>query len=374
VITGAPQIRIQRGNTAYTGNLTNGTYTGDALAAHIATRMSSIDTGTAAQATYGGTYNETNGIFTFTRTGTVNNARFQINYSAWTGALRTLMGTPTVDEATGNNGPYSLSTDGVSTLTTNASYAGSYNTPTGVFTFTRTGASTEAFKINWSGWTAGLRTTIGAPSTDASDAASPFRLVSSGITVPVTTLGSTSTSTGPTNSTAPLVLYRRSDSSSYEKTSGGKTYYRMYANKFFNGETLTVLADGTPCQLTAGTPSSDPYITITTVSACLAGTVTDRVTFPAAGSYSWSTSGGTSCGGFRSLVSLVPCTENDQLTAISHRHPRRRLHADRRVPHRPPVDLHEQRLADGVGSGHEAEHFRHLPDGRRRHLRQFHRQ
>lgn len=315
-VTGSPQIRIQRGNTAYTANLVNATYTGDTLAAHIAAKMNSADGGTDAQAFYAGSYNETNGIFTFTRSGTVTNAKFQISYSAWTGALRTLMGTPTADEATSNNGPYTLSTDGVSTTTTNASYAGSYNSSTGVFTFTRTGASTESFKINWSSWTAGLRTDIGAPSTDASDASSPFSLSSSGITVPVTSLGSTSTSNGPSNSTAPLVLYRSASSSSYEKASGGKTYYKMFANKFFNGETLTVLADGTPCQLTPGTPTSDPYVTITTVSACVSGTVTDRVTFPAAGSYSWSYSG-SSCGGFRSLVSLVPCTENEQLGAIS---------------------------------------------------------
>jgi hypothetical protein len=323
VISAAPVISIKRGATNYTGNLVNGTYTGQELADHIANVMDAADPALAAVADYSGTYAPATGIFTFTRTGT-DVTTFGINWNSWAASLQGASAAaggikaPTA-AATDTTAPFSLATAGGLTATT--LYSGSYNTTTGVFTFTRSPAVATSFDILWSNWTASLLTLIGAPSTNATDTVAPFSLPTNGLPpVTTTTLGAVTTNTGPANSTAPLVLYRRSDSGTYDLSDSGNRFLSAFANKYFNGETLSVLADGTPCFLTPGTPVTNPAIPPITVelraAGCGAVVAGNTMTFLLRGASAISAPG-NDCGGFRSLVGLSPCLDNEQFVKIA---------------------------------------------------------
>ncbi len=325
IISAAPNIRFKRGGTTFNIVLVNGTYTGATLASHIAARMSAIDSGLVGlfTASYTGAYNASTGVFSFNRIGADLTNSFQILYTGWGASLQGASAAaggiraPAADSAIDSLTPYTFSTLGGLTATT--MYSGSYNTGTGVFTFTRSPAFATSFDIVWSSWTASLLTQIGAPGANASDATSPFSLSTTGL-APVANAGAVTTNTGPANSTAPLVLYRRSDSGTYDFTDGATAsrYLSIFANKYFNGETLSVLANGTPCFLTAGVPAVSPAvppITVQVVSSC-GGAVTDTVIFLLRGASAVASSG-TDCGGFKSLVGLAPCTDNDQFDKIA---------------------------------------------------------
>lgn len=320
VISGTTTIQIRRNSVAYTGTLTNGTYTGAELANHIAGVMDAADPATLLVADYTGAYNAATGVFSFNRLGTDGTA-FDIRWASSSVSLQGSVAAsggiraPTTN-ASDTTSPFSLSTLGGMTATT--LYSGTYNTATGVFTFHRSASVVTSFDILWSNWTASLLTLIGAPGANASDTTSPFDLLTNGLPpVSSTSLGSTATNTGPSNSTAPLVFYRRADSGTYDITDTGNRYLSAMANKLFNGQNLTVLADGTPCNLTAGTPVVSPAvppITVQVVPSC-GGAATTTVTFLLRGP-TGIRGAGSSCGGYRTLVGLADCLDNDQLTSI----------------------------------------------------------
>ena len=330
VITGSPSVRIAKGPTPtlFTGNLTDGTYTGAALATHIATVFDAIDGLSATTSTYTGIYNTGTGVFTFGRIGSGGplppadtTSSFSIRWSNWNASLRTLIGAPSAD-ATDASNPFSLVTSGLGAGGV-ATYAGAYSTATGLFTFTRAGSDTlNSFDILLSSWTGTLRTLMGVAGADVSDPLSPYTLTLGPPTtlLPPGTASSQASNTGPGNSTAPLVLYRRADLGSPHQISDlGSTFYSLFANKFFNGQILSVLADGSPCFLQAGVPivgPAKPTVTIAVVPSC-GGAPTTSVVFPLQGPTTVSTQAGVpTCGGFRSLVALAPCDQNDQLTTI----------------------------------------------------------
>jgi hypothetical protein len=212
------------------------------------------------------------------------------------------------------------------------------------FVFTRTG--TRNFGIRWSAMT-GLRALMHPPSgADQLPAAGPL-----------------STNAQPDNcsSGGTCDLKRRNTGASSVFTEGTKIYYKMFARRFFNGQRLVVRPSGVVCsvtgftaagipaqglggtgQFTVDTPPPDgipddfdrPWIELERADANCnvvggAGSQVVKFTFSSVpradadntyftGAGEWRTWGtGTTCGGFRSLVNLQPCTNNAQFNLIS---------------------------------------------------------
>lgn len=92
--------------------------------------------------------------------------------------------------------------------------------------------------------------------------------------------------------------------------------YRMIAGRFWNGQTLNVVSDGTFCGFGATTPVNPPGVSLQQVSACGAGSVGSAVFFEFAGGQF----GGNniSCNGFSTQVPLSACdSATSQITAIN---------------------------------------------------------
>lgn len=123
----------------------------------------------------------------------------------------------------------------------------------------------------------------------------------------------------------------------------GITYYKMYARKYYNGQTIRVRPDGVACSVTPipgtqgvggdGTvPGQEPWVDLERgTAACAAFAPAQVVRFkfasvPRSGNFltnttadgewrAWTGSG--TCGGFESLVPLQPCTQNAQFGLVS---------------------------------------------------------
>ena len=207
------------------------------------------------------------------------------------------------------------------------------------YTFTRTGGTGTNFAINWADMGGAayseLRTALGAPNTS--------------------TAFSTGTITLAADAPGPIWLRRASNSDFLE---AGIWHYRLYAGRFFNGQSILVRPDGIPCS--APTPALGttgvggdgvvdpppanvwdraPWVELRAADASCspaAGGQAVKFTFtsvprgPFGGEFagvenvaeaqggdwrSWSAA--TTCGGFEGLLPLQDCRVNSQLTLFA---------------------------------------------------------
>ena len=127
-------------------------------------------------------------------------------------------------------------------------------------------------------------------------------------------------------------------------TEDGVTYYKMYARRFYNGQTIRVRPDGVACSVTpvpgttgvggdGSAAGQEPWVDLELgTTACGAGSgQVVRFKFgsvPRSGNFlgngnadgewrDWGNVPGRACGGFESLVPLQPCTQNSQFTLVS---------------------------------------------------------
>jgi hypothetical protein len=125
-------------------------------------------------------------------------------------------------------------------------------------------------------------------------------------------------------------------------TEGTKTYYKLYARRYYNGQTVRVRPDGIACDINPlpggtgvggnGTSEAErPWVDLRATDAnCvdLASGQLVRFTFssvPRNGNFvgttddgEWRTwAGNTTCGGYEALVGLQPCTNNAQLALVT---------------------------------------------------------
>ncbi|MET0553901.1 MAG: hypothetical protein ABW221_12735 [Vicinamibacteria bacterium] len=168
-----------------------------------------------------------------------------------------------------------------------------------------------------------LRTALGAPTANMAAA-------------------TTATQTMPNDGGAsPALWLRRASNSDF--TESGIVHYMLYASRFFNGQSILVRPDGIPCA--APTPAvgttnvggdgsagafpftNAPWVDLRAANAaCVAITPAQTVRFsfssvPRSGDFAgtdndgeWRTwGGGTTCGGFESLINLQACTVQAQL-------------------------------------------------------------
>jgi hypothetical protein len=120
------------------------------------------------------------------------------------------------------------------------------------------------------------------------------------------------------------------------------TFYKIFARRYANGQTLLVRPDGTPCTVIApafgttavggtGVAGDEPWIDLQRADdTCTAVTPIEKVRFKfssvaastnfvaTADDGTWRDAPDTlTCGGYRSLVDLQPCTNNAQFALIS---------------------------------------------------------
>lgn len=156
------------------------------------------------------------------------------------------------------------------------------------------------------------------------------------------TTGNHDSAAAPTNFDRDLVRNTTAGNNDGKFTEGTKTYYKAYARRYFNGQTISVRPDGIACAvaplpgtLNVGgdgtTEAQRPWFDLQRADAnCVlfAPAQTVRFTFssvPRNGDFvgstddgEWRTWGGsTTCGGYEALVPLRPCTDNAQLALVS---------------------------------------------------------
>lgn len=124
-------------------------------------------------------------------------------------------------------------------------------------------------------------------------------------------------------------------------TEAGKTFYKLYARRYFNGQVITVRPDGIACTISplpgttgaGGDGSSEaerPWLELVAVNGTCGAVVPEqRVRFvfgavPRGDNFVGTTDDGdwrdwdsATCGGFHSLVPLQPCTNNAQLSLVT---------------------------------------------------------
>lgn len=116
-------------------------------------------------------------------------------------------------------------------------------------------------------------------------------------------------------------LRRSQTTDLFTEADGSKTYY-LESNTFYNGVTVNVMATGAcgvVCTTTIGAPpKANPAPVKVQMLTSLGVATGTPVTFFFQG-VRWSPSNdpSSSCDGFRSLVPLQPCTNDDQLTLVS---------------------------------------------------------
>jgi hypothetical protein len=156
------------------------------------------------------------------------------------------------------------------------------------------------------------------------------------------TTGTHDSAAAPANFDRDLVRNTASGNNDGKFTESGKTYYKAYARRYFNGQTIPVRPDGIACAVTplpgttgvGGNGSSEaerPWVDLQRADAncaLVAPAQTVRFTFssvPRNGDFvgtgddgEWRTWGGsTTCGGYEALVPLQACTNNAQLALVT---------------------------------------------------------
>lgn len=171
--------------------------------------------------------------------------------------------------------------------TTNT-YRVAFNTGTGRFTFSRF-AGSNAWTLQWSNGTNSIRAALNAGTTNQSPGSGTFQ-------------------TGDS-----IRLLRRSTADEIAETS--QTTYHLIAGKYFNGETVSVMADGTLCNVSApGVPTNPPTLFLQQVASCGGAAVGSAVVFTfAGGDFGGNT---VSCDGFDTKVPLVSCDQTSGQLAL----------------------------------------------------------
>lgn len=176
-------------------------------------------------------------------------------------------------------------------------YTVSYTGASGSFTFSRT-AGTRNFQILWAGSPNSIRGALGSAAT-----------------------GNTALGTGNVTSGNSYMMLFRNTGSKFTETfdpdgagpaaSQAVITYNMRAGRLFNGETISVQADGTICDMTnlypTGTLTSPASFFLQEVAAGCGGPVPAKP--PVKFDFSGSDFGGNgvSCYGFAEKVQLIPC-------------------------------------------------------------------
>ena len=160
-------------------------------------------------------------------------------------------------------------------------YAVTYNSGSGQFTFTATGPN--QFQMLWGAAAPNIAGALGfAP-------------------------GSPSTGLGTSFTSNPSfqLLQRDTTAEFTDSLAGNEKFYYMNAARQWNGETLSVLADGTICNMTVGPPTNPPQFQTQQVAVCGGPTVNAPVVWRWAGGQF--NGNGISCNGFQLNVQLPAC-------------------------------------------------------------------
>lgn len=186
-------------------------------------------------------------------------------------------------------------------------YGVAYNGTNGVFTISRASGSNN-FEIRWAQTPNNIRGALAAP-TSNTGAGTSF------VTgTPYTLLYRPNAAAGNTRTYNTGASTWLSQNFTFSETSGASTLtsWNLIAGRFFNGETLDVIASGASagqiCNMTfptAAERTNPPTLTVRGVTNCgAAPTSTVRFTW---GGASYDGNNSIGCNGFQSRVSLIPC-------------------------------------------------------------------
>ena len=182
-------------------------------------------------------------------------------------------------------------------------YTVTYNSGTGVFTFSSN--LLRSFEIRWDNAANSIRGALGVTWGRTGMGGGPYQ---SG--TPYSLLFMSTTTSNWPGVTGAMGMTR-----SFSAGTPSVTYYQAGAARLWNGETLQVQADGTICGLTSGPLSSPAEYFVQTVGASCGSSSGTPVTYTFSGAPM--TFNNDFCQGFENKVDLVPCDLGDTPSQVS---------------------------------------------------------
>ncbi len=189
-------------------------------------------------------------------------------------------------------------------------YSVTYNTGSGVFTISRTGASTRNFMIRWADNPNNMRGAMNAGTANTTEDANPKTTGT-----PFSLLYRTDTTAASNAASYNTGQVWRAMNYEFTETVAGAPVgnFNAWAGRFFNGEVIDVLntagaSFGQICNMTFPTPAertNPPSFTLRGVTACGAAPTTS-VRFDWGGPF-YDGNNSIGCNGFEAKVQLVPC-------------------------------------------------------------------